>query len=62
MSANRLRWPSPIDMCICMPLPGRFAKGFGMKEHTRPSSLAISDAAILKKMKWSQDVRQSVKV
>ena len=35
---------------MCMPLPGRLAKGLGMKEQIRPISLAISAAAILKKM------------
>jgi hypothetical protein len=43
-----------------MPLPGRLANGLGMKEQIRPSSLAISLAAILKKMKWSHEVRQSL--
>src|SRR5471030_2981193 len=48
LSEKRLLTPSPIDMCICMPLPGRFANGFGMNEQIRPISFAISEAAILK--------------
>ena len=48
-----------MDMCMCMPLPGRLLKGLGMKEQISPMSLAISDAAILKPMNWSAEVRQS---
>src|SRR4051812_16794885 len=51
LSSNRLREPLAIETCMCMPLPGRFANGFGMNEQIRPNSLAISHAAILKKMK-----------
>ena len=50
LSSNRLLLPSPMDMCMCMPLPGRLLKGLGMKEQISPMSLAISDAAILKPM------------
>ncbi|MCY1443587.1 hypothetical protein D9M71_600110 [compost metagenome] len=49
-----------IDRWKCMPLPARFGSGLGMNEQIIPSSLAISPAAMRKKVKRSAEVMASL--
>ncbi|MCY1302154.1 hypothetical protein D9M70_518000 [compost metagenome] len=49
-----------IDRWKCMPLPARFGSGLGMNEQIMPRSLAISPAAMRKKVKRSADSRASL--
>ncbi|MCY1182262.1 hypothetical protein D9M73_228160 [compost metagenome] len=48
------------DRWKCMPLPARLGSGLGMNEQIIPRSLAISPAAMRKKVKRSADSMASL--